>query len=74
LREATPAELAAAEPARIVIERAWRTGAAADAVVCDGRLLDSPDRQVAAGDPIKCSDRPLAARDRAPRLMADAAP
>lgn len=74
LRDATPAELAAAEPARIVIERAWRTGAAADAVVCDGRLLDSPDRHVAAGDPIKCADRPLAARDRPPRLMADAAP
>jgi hypothetical protein len=74
LRAATPEELAAAEPARIVIERAWRTGAAGDAVVCDGRLLDSPDRRVAAGDPIKCADRPLAARDRAPRLMADAAP
>jgi hypothetical protein len=74
LRAATPDELAGAEPARIVIERAWRTGAAADAVVCDGRLLDSPDRRVAAGDPIKCADRPLAERDRAPRLMADAAP
>src|SRR4051812_17340941 len=74
LRAATPAELAAAEPARVVIERAWRTGAAGDAVVCDGRLLDSPDRHVAAGDPIKCADRPLAERDRAPRLMADAAP
>ena len=74
LREATPAELAAAEPARIVIERAWRTGTAGDAVVCDGRLLDRPDRHVAAGDPIKCADRPLTARDRAPRLMADAAP
>jgi hypothetical protein len=74
LREATPDELAAAEPARIVIERAWRTGTAADAVVCDGRLLDRPDRRVEAGDPIKCADRPLAERDRAPRLMADAAP
>lgn len=74
LRAATPEELTGAEPARIVIERAWRTGTAADAVVCDGRLLDSPDRQVAAGDPIKCADRPLTARDRAPRLMADAAP
>jgi len=73
LREATPRELAAAEPARIVIEHAWRTGTAADSVICDGRLLDSPDRQVAAGDPIKCADRPLASRDRAPRLMADRA-
>lgn len=75
LREATPGELAAAEPARIVIERAWRTGAIADAVVCDGRLLDSPDRRVAAGDPIKCADRPLAGRgphglpgDQTPRV------
>jgi len=74
LRAARPSELAAAEPARVVIEHAWRTGAAADAAVCDGRLLDSPDRHVAAGDPIKCADRPLAERDRAPRLMADAAP
>lgn len=73
LREATPGELAAAEPARIVIEHAWRTGTVAEAIVCDGRLLDSPDRRVTAGDPIKCADRPLAARDRAPRLMADAA-
>jgi Peptidase family M48 len=74
LRDATPRELAAAEPARIVIERAWRTGTVADSVICDGRLLDSPDRRVAAGDPIKCADRPLASRDRAPRLMADATP
>jgi len=72
LREATPRELAAAEPARIVIEHAWRTGTVADSMICDGRLLDSPDRRVAAGDPIKCADRPLASRDRAPRLMADA--
>jgi hypothetical protein len=73
LREATADEITAAEPARIVIERAWRTGAVADAVICDGRLLDSPDRRVEAGDPIKCADRPLASRDRTPRLLADAA-
>ena len=72
LREATPDEIAAAEPARVVIEHAWRTGTVADSVVCDGRLLDSPDRRVAAGDPIKCADRPLATRDRSPPLMADA--
>jgi hypothetical protein len=74
LREATPDELAAAEPARIIIERAWRTGAAGASLLCDGRLLEAPDRQVSAGDPIKCADRPLASRERAPRLMADAAP
>ncbi|HMG54621.1 MAG TPA: M48 family metalloprotease, partial [Kofleriaceae bacterium] len=72
LREATPDELAAAEPARIVIERAWRTGTIGESVVCDGRLLDRPERRVLAGDPIKCADRPLASRDRARRLMADA--
>jgi hypothetical protein len=74
LREATLDELAAAEPARIVIERAWRTGAIGESLICDGRLLDSPERRVAAGDPIKYADRPIASRDRAPRLMADAAP
>lgn len=74
LREATPGELAAAEPARIAIEHAWRTGPAGASLACDGRLLDSPDRRVLAGDPIKCADRPLSPRDRAPRLMADAAP
>jgi hypothetical protein len=63
LRAATPEELAAVEPARIVIEHAWRAGTAAQAVVCEGRLLDSPRRRVAAGDPIKCSDRALASRD-----------
>ena len=73
LREATPDELAAAEPARIVIERAWQTGALRDALICEGRLLDSPDRRVAAGDPIKCANRAIAARELAPRLMADAA-
>ncbi|HEY0478323.1 MAG TPA: M48 family metalloprotease [Kofleriaceae bacterium] len=74
LREATPGELAAAEPARIVIEHAWRAGTADGSLVCDGRLLDRPERRVAAGDPIKCADRPIASRERAPRLMADAAP
>jgi hypothetical protein len=57
LRRATPGELSAAEPARIVIEHAWRAGSVAQAVVCDGRLLDDPRRRVAAGDPVKCSDR-----------------
>jgi len=74
LREATADELAAAEPARIAIERAWRTGAIGESLICEGRLLDSPERRVAAGDPVKCADRPIASRDRAARLMADAAP
>jgi hypothetical protein len=73
LREATPAELIAAEPARVVLEHAWRSGSIGDSIVCDGRLLDSPERSILAGEPIKCADRPLASRDRAPRLMADAA-
>jgi hypothetical protein len=63
LRDATPEELAAAEPPRIVIEHAWRSGTAAHALVCDGRLLDRPDRRVAAGDPLKCADRAIASRE-----------
>jgi hypothetical protein len=63
LRSATPDELAATEPARIVIEHAWRAGTVAQALICEGRLLDNPRRRVAAGDPIKCSDRALASHD-----------
>lgn len=58
LREASTAELAAAEPARIAIERADRTGTAADQLICRGRLLDEPKRRVVAGEPIKCMARP----------------
>jgi Peptidase family M48 len=57
LREAAAGELAAAEPIRVVIERAWRAGTAARSLACEGRLLDRPDRRVAAGDPVKCADR-----------------
>jgi len=63
LRAATADELLATEPARIVIEHAARAGTISRALVCDGRLLDSPRRQVAAGDPIKCADRPLGSAD-----------
>jgi hypothetical protein len=63
LREATRGELAAAEPIRIVIERAWRTGAAAHALACEGRLLDSPERRVVAGEPLRCADRVAGVRE-----------
>jgi len=63
LRDATPEELAAAEPTRIVIEHAWRAGTVARALACQGRLLDRPERRVAAGDPIKCADRAAASRE-----------
>lgn len=70
LRSATSEELAAAEPARIVIEHAWRAGPARHARVCQGRLLDRPERQVAAGDPIKCADRTAASRELSLDLVA----
>lgn len=63
LREATREELAAAEPTRIVIERASRTGTAAQSLACEGRLLDSADRRVVAGDPLRCADRAVGSRD-----------
>jgi hypothetical protein len=63
LRRATPEELAAAEPARVVIAHAWRAGTAGRSLACDGRLLDRPDRLVAAGDPIKCADRAIGSRE-----------
>ncbi len=63
LRSATPDEVAAAEPLRIAIERASRGGTVATSLVCDGRLLDKPERRVAAGDPIKCTDRPTGSRE-----------
>ncbi|HEU4729994.1 MAG TPA: M48 family metalloprotease [Kofleriaceae bacterium] len=63
LRDAGSGELAAAEPARIAIEHAPRAGTIADMHVCEGRLLDDPRRRVAAGDPIKCTDRALGSRE-----------
>ena len=63
LRDATAEELAAAEPTRIVIDHALRAGPVAQALVCEGRLLDSPERRVAAGDPVKCADRAAGSRE-----------
>jgi len=58
LRAPTEAELLRTEPRRIVIERAAAAGTLAELAACRGRLLDDPARRVAAGDPIKCADRP----------------
>lgn len=74
LRKATPEELAATEPARIVIEHAWRAGTVAQALICEGRLLDDPRRRVAAGDPIKCADRAIASRELTLDTVAAARP
>jgi len=63
LRDATAEELAAAEPVRVVIEHAWRAGTTAQALVCEGRLIDRPERRVAAGDPIKCADRAIGSHE-----------
>jgi hypothetical protein len=58
LRAPTEAELARTQPRRIAIERAAAAGTIGELGVCSGRLLDDPARRVAAGDPIKCADRP----------------
>jgi hypothetical protein len=58
LRAPTEAELVRTRPRRIAIERAARAGTIGALGACAGRLLDDPDRRVAAGDPIKCADRP----------------
>ena len=57
LRLASEAELADAEPARIVIAHAPRAGVVSELAVCQFRLVDDPDRKVAAGEPVKCADR-----------------
>lgn len=62
VRAATPAEIAAALPARVVIEPAPRAGTLAAVGMCQGRLLDNPDRRVAIGDPVRCADRTLGTR------------
>ena len=61
LRAARDTELAAAAPTRLAIAHAERDGTVAELAPCPGRLLDDPDRRVHAGDPIKCTDRPLPA-------------
>jgi hypothetical protein len=58
LRAPTEAELVRTQPRRIVIERAAAAGTLGALAACRGRLLDDPARRVAAGDPIKCADRP----------------
>jgi len=63
LRAATPDELAAAEPTRIVIEYAIHTGAVGPSRVCAGRLLEDPARRVIAGEPIKCASRAIEGRE-----------
>jgi hypothetical protein len=63
LRRATPHEIAVAEPPRVRVEYAPRSGTVAQTRVCAGRLLDDPQRDVVAGDPIKCTDRGLASRN-----------
>jgi hypothetical protein len=59
LRAPTEPELVRTRPRRIVIERAAAAGTLAELGACRGRLLDDPAREVAAGDPIKCADRPV---------------
>jgi hypothetical protein len=67
LRPATDAELADAEPARIVIAHAPRAGVLSELAVCKFRLVDDPARTVAAGEPVKCADRAAAPKlDPAP--------
>jgi hypothetical protein len=66
LRAPTEAELVRTRPRRIAIERAAAAGTIAEVAACPGRLLDEPARRVAAGDPIKCADRPA----RRSRLLA----
>jgi hypothetical protein len=66
LRAPTEAELVRTRPRRIAIERAAAAGTIAEVAACPGRLLDDPARRVAAGDPIKCADRPA----RRSRLLA----
>ncbi|MEO7735739.1 MAG: hypothetical protein ABIY55_32590, partial [Kofleriaceae bacterium] len=63
LRDATPAELAAVIPTRVVVEYAIRSGAVGASRVCAGRLLEDPARRVIAGEPIKCADHALESRD-----------
>jgi hypothetical protein len=65
LRKTTDAEAAAAEPARMTIARAPRTGTIAELAVCQ-EPLDDPDRTVAVGEPLRCSTR---AREPASRNL-----
>lgn len=62
LRAASPAELAAAEPPQLALVEAPHAGTVAELVArcpdpAAARRLDRPDRVLAAGDPIKCTNR-----------------
>jgi hypothetical protein len=57
LRDATPQEIAAAEPARIEVHRATSPGTITSLGLCTGRLFDDPARKLVTGDSIKCVDR-----------------
>ncbi|MEO8548828.1 MAG: M48 family metalloprotease [Kofleriaceae bacterium] len=62
LRDATPREVRLAQPARIVLATATRGGrverlAAACPNPTVALTLDDPARQIAAGEPFKCTDR-----------------
>ena len=71
MRPATPDELARVSPARIALEKAPRAGAIGELGVCTGRLLDDADRRVAAGEPIKCADRPPASASQVAEIQLD---
>ena len=67
LRPASEAELAAAQPPRLVLERAQLPGPAGTVVACGTRLVERADRQVAAGELIRCADRRVASAAETPR-------
>ena len=67
LRPATDEELAAAQPPRLVFERAQLPGPAGTVGTCGDRLVDRADRRVAAGDLIRCADRRIASAAETPR-------
>jgi hypothetical protein len=71
MRPATRDELASVSPTRIALEKAPRPGAIGELGVCANRLLDDPDRHVAAGEPIKCADRPLASASSVAEIQLD---
>jgi hypothetical protein len=74
VRLATPAELAAAEPAHLRVVAAPKAGTVRElAALCASPaaalLLDDPDRAIAAGQLFKCTDRvtPEPVRERETR-------
>ena len=67
LRPASAAELDAAQPPRLVLERAQLPGPAGTVGTCGARLVDRADRQVVAGELIRCADRRVASAAETPR-------